>query len=87
MNFGLGIKRLRNKNKVTQVDLAKRIKITQAALSRIEIGDVQLRRHNLEKCLQFFGATETEFLIMCIDNPVTDTEKEMMLELINQQTT
>lgn len=38
-NYGCKIKRIRKKNKLTQVEFAKKIGITQSHLSKVERGD------------------------------------------------
>jgi len=55
LRVGLIVKELRQKNKLTQEDLAKRIKTTKSAISRLENSTGGARLETLEKVALAFG--------------------------------
>ena len=55
LRVGLIVKELRQKNSLTQEELAKRIKTTKSAISRLENSTGGARLETLEKVAQAFG--------------------------------
>jgi len=55
LRVGLIVKELRQKNKLTQEELAQKLKTTKSAISRLENSSGGARLDTLEKVAQAFG--------------------------------
>lgn len=55
LRVGLIVKELRQKNKLTQEELAQKLKTTKSAISRLENSSGGARLETLEKVAQAFG--------------------------------
>jgi DNA-binding XRE family transcriptional regulator len=55
LRVGLIVKELRQKNRLTQEELARKIKTTKSAISRLENSSGGARLETLEKVAQAFG--------------------------------
>jgi HTH-type transcriptional regulator / antitoxin HipB len=55
LRVGLIVKELRHKNKLTQEELAVKLKTTKSAISRLENSSGGVRLETLEKVAQAFG--------------------------------
>jgi HTH-type transcriptional regulator / antitoxin HipB len=55
LRVGLIVKELRQKNKLTQAELAQKIKTTKSAISRLENSSGGARLETLEKVARVFG--------------------------------
>lgn len=62
--IGRLIKELRKKNNMTMVDFAKKIKISQPSLSKIESGRQEISFYLLESICHEFGITRSQFFQM-----------------------
>ncbi|WP_270363298.1 helix-turn-helix domain-containing protein [Bacillus paranthracis] len=62
--IGRLIKELRKKNNMTMVDFAKKIKISQPSLSKIESGRQEISFSLLESICHEFGITRSHFFQM-----------------------
>lgn len=62
--IGRLIKELRKKNNMTMVDFAKKIKISQPSLSKIESGRQEVTFSLLESICKEFGITRSQFFQM-----------------------
>jgi len=58
------IKQLRETRGFTQEKLARELKVTQSAVAKWEVGNVQPRANMLVKLAQLFGCTVDELLKM-----------------------
>lgn len=68
--IGRLIKELRKKNNMTMVDFAKKIKISQPSLSKIESGRQEATFILLESICKEFGITRSQFFQMVERNDI-----------------
>lgn len=73
--IGERIKSARNKSKLTQENLAEKLDVSVAYLSRVECGDTKINLKRLNQICEIFGITEGEIL-----NGVSTNSKNYLSE-------
>ncbi|MDD2371488.1 MAG: helix-turn-helix transcriptional regulator [Firmicutes bacterium] len=75
------IKKLREKNNITQADLAKAIGVTTSAVSAWEKGVNEPRMGAVHKIAQYFNVTKS-YLVNDEDSPIYDQQAIMIAETL-----
>lgn len=78
------IKALRKEKKITQKELAKKLNITQSAVSQFESGQTNLTEQQLESVLVVLGVSLSDFFMLYHDILSRHTHNEVIQKAIEE---